>query len=164
VEEDEEISDGARLAALGPERRIDALVVACEPALVAWTTYVLRARPAYVDSVVGLRHVVDPDLPARALDEVRARHDEPDVRATVLAWVEPVVALQDQDLVLPERYEYAFYAIYNLHRLVFEPNPEITPALVLSQAISARTGTSDDTAVRAELEGFWASWEAAPRR
>ena len=52
---------------------IDALVVACEPALVAWTTWALRTKPSYVDSVVGMHHVVDVDLLARALDEVRRR-------------------------------------------------------------------------------------------
>lgn len=126
-----------RLLALSEDDRIDALVVACEPALVAWTTWALRVKPSYVDSVVGMRHVVDVDLLARALDEVRRRHDRPDVAKTIHDFVEPIVALQDGDFELDDRMQYAFYAIYNLHRIVFEPSDHVTVALVLNQATAA---------------------------
>ncbi len=150
---------GERLLALDEESRVDALVVACERALVAWMMYAVQKKPRYVDGVVGLTHVVDVDLPTRALDEVRDRHDLPVVAPTILAWVEPIVALQDGDFQLPKRVEYAFYAIYNLHRLVFEPSDALTPFLVLSQAISAVVDGEDDDGAR--TEAALASWWAA---
>lgn len=161
--ETEPPSFAERLDRLDDERRVDALVVACEPALVVWTTYALRARPSYVDSVVGLTHVVDVDLPARALDEVRARHDAPDVAATILAWVEPIVSLQDGDLALPRRATFALYAIHNLHRLVFEPSDVVSARLVLSQAISAVVSGDDDGETEAALAAWWASFDALER-
>lgn len=152
-----------RLAALDTDARLDALVVACEPALVAWMTYALRVKPAYVDGVVGLKHVVDVDLPARALDEVRHRHDRPDVAATIHAYVEPIVSLQDGDFELSKRLEYGFYAIYNLHRLAFEPADSVTGMLVLNQAISALVDGDEDEKTDGALAAWWASWTALGR-
>jgi hypothetical protein len=149
-----------RFHALSPDARLSALVVACEPALVAWLTYALRARPAYTDSVVGLHHVVDVELPTRALDDVRRLHDAPDAAATQKAYVEPIVALQDGDWELPgQRLEHAYYAIYNLHRLAFEPQDTVTAALVLNQAISATLRGDGDEAIDERFLAWWSAWE-----
>lgn len=149
-----------RFHALRPDDRLSCLVVACEPALVVWLTYALRVRPEYMDSVVGIHHVVDLDLPTRALDEVRRRHDPPDVAVTQRAYLEPIVALQDSDWELPdERLLYAYYAVYNLHRLAFEPQDTVTDTLVLSQAISATLRGDGDEAVQERFHAWWSAWE-----
>lgn len=152
-----------RFRALSSDDRLSALVVACEPALVVWLTYALRTRLAYTDTVVGLRHLVDVELPARALDDVRRRHDAPDAAATQHAYVEPIVALQDEDWELPsERLEHAYYAIYNLHRLTFEPDDTITPGLVLNQAISATLRGDGAEAIDERFLAWWSAWEKLP--
>lgn len=146
-----------RFLALSREAQIDALVLACEPALVSWTTWALRTKPEYVDTVVGMRHVVDIDLPARALEEVRRRHEAPDVLPTQKDYVEPIVAMQDDDWEMSEQNEYAYYAIYNLHRFVFEPQDTVTASLVLNQAISATLRDQDSQEeIRERLLSWWA--------
>jgi hypothetical protein len=63
---------------------------------------------------------------------------------------EPIVALQDDDLELPEEIEYAYYAVYNLflrHGLA-EP---IDDWLIVNQAVSS-LGVSAEDAWAAALE------------
>jgi hypothetical protein len=57
-----------------------------------------------MDGVVGMRHEVDVELPARALAEARARREDPSTQA---AYLEPITAMQDDDWVMPDAIEYA---------------------------------------------------------
>ena len=148
-----------KFLALSAEAQIDALVLAAEPALVAWTTWAVREKPEYTDSVVGMHHVVDIDLPACALEDVRRRHEEPDPSAVQQAYVEPIVAIQDCDWEMPNHLELGYYGIYNLHRLVFEPQDTVTATLVLNQALSGTLVENDDEAIQARIMAWWSAWE-----
>jgi hypothetical protein len=150
-----------RFHALREDDRIASLVLACEPALVVWLTWATREKPVYIDTVVGMRHEVDLDLPVRALEQVRQRHAKPNPDEIIHAYVEPIVALQDSDWEMPGNLELAYYAIYNLHRLVYEPQDTITPALILEQAIAGALAPSqcDEETVQGRIAAWWASWE-----
>lgn len=149
----------ARFLGLSEDDRISALVLACEPALTKWMTWAAKEKPVYVDTVVGMRHVVDIDLPVRALEQVRQRHENPDPSDVIQAYVEPIVALHDMDWEMPNNLELAYYAVYNLHRLVYEPQDTITPSLVLEQAIAGALQEVDEQTVRDRLATWWAGWE-----
>lgn len=110
----------AKWSALAPYRRLQALRVAADDALAVWRRYRLDGVPLdYRDSIVGLLHTVDDTLPARALAEVdRVLAGEPADPAIAADYLEPITAMQDDDLDLPGPVGLAYYAIYNLHGLV----------------------------------------------
>ncbi|MFE1592052.1 hypothetical protein [Nocardia sp. NPDC058705] len=60
-----------------------------------------------------MRHHVDVDLPSHALRAARAGVDSTDIGGRYL---EPITALQDDDLAFPDSVELAYYAIYNCFR------------------------------------------------
>lgn len=106
----------------------------CRHALGVWEAYLRRHGPVeYVDSVVGLYHCVDSALPRDAMSSVEAGVDRADVSHRYL---EPVAALQDDDLELPGHIELAFYAIYNLYRRAVE-GAAIDDWLLVNQALAA---------------------------
>jgi hypothetical protein len=106
----------------------------CQHALGVWEAYLRHHGPReYVDSVVGMDHCVDNALPRDALASVEAGVD----RASVAQrYREPIVALQDDDLELPDHVELAYYAIYNLYRGAIE-GAAIDDWLIVNQALSA---------------------------
>lgn len=117
----------------GPRRRTVQLAL-CRHALGVWEAYLRRHGPVeYVDSVVGLYHTVDSALPRDALTSVKAGEDTAGVSQRYL---EPIAALQDDDLELPGHIELAYYAIYNLYRRAVE-GIAIDDWLIVNQALSA---------------------------
>lgn len=119
---------------LGADRRRQVHLLLCEDALLAWNLYA-QGKPAqlrYRDSVVGMWHNVDVDLPARALSAARAGVDLTDVSGRYL---EPTVALQDDDLAFPDPVEFAYYAIYNCFRK-YVGGDDISDWLIVNQALS----------------------------
>jgi hypothetical protein len=151
-----------RFLALGEDERLSALLVACLPALIVWREFAVAARPRFRDSIVYRSHPIDVRLPARALDEVDRRHDHPDVAATLQAYVEPIISLQEGEWELPrgsERIEHAYYAVYLLHRLTFVPETHVTPTLVLNQAISATRSSERFDTFEERYAAWWSEWE-----
>jgi hypothetical protein len=105
----------------------------CRHALGVWEAYLQRYGPVeYVDSVVGLHHCVDSALPRDALASVVAGAEGADVARRYL---EPIAALQDDDLELPGHIELAYYAIYNLFRSAVE-GAAIDAWLIVNQALA----------------------------
>jgi hypothetical protein len=106
----------------------------CRSALHVWEAYA-HQQPAldYVDSVVGLHHRVDITLPRDALASVQSNNDH---AAVAHRYQEPLVALQDDDLVFPAHIEFAYYAIYNLYRKYMQ-GVAIDDWLIVNQALSA---------------------------
>ncbi len=107
----------------------------CEDALPTWTSYA-QGEPAslrYLDSIVGLRHHVDVELPADALRSARAGADLADVDSR---YSEPITAMQDDDLAFPDPVEFAYYAIYNCFRK-YVRGDDIADWLIINQALSA---------------------------
>ncbi|HMO59293.1 MAG TPA: hypothetical protein PKA05_13240 [Roseiflexaceae bacterium] len=116
-----------------PQKRLVQIHV-CRNALQVWEAYVRQHAPfEYVDSIVGMQHRVDTDLPRAALIAVLTRAD-----AGVIArrYAEPIAALHDDDLVLPDHIIFAYYAIYNLYRKYIEGRG-IDDWLIVNQALAA---------------------------
>jgi hypothetical protein len=106
----------------------------CHSALDVWEAYMQRQPPlTYVDSVVGMHHVVDALLPRDALLSVVTGTDQ---SAVARRYLEPIAALQDDDLTLPTEIEFAYYAIYNLYRNYVE-GAAINSWLIVNQALAA---------------------------
>ncbi|MFI6869929.1 hypothetical protein [Nocardia sp. NPDC050406] len=123
-----------RFSRLAADHRRQVHLSLCEDALLAWTGYARRNRAAlrYRDAVVGMRHHVDVDLPADALRAVEAGVDSAGVGDRYL---EPITALQDDDLSFPEPIEFAYYAIYNCFRKYVRAD-DIPDWLIVNQALS----------------------------
>jgi len=99
-----------RVKALGPKQRRALHLMLCrERSLPAWESFIAAdsedAPKTYVDSVVGMVHVVDPGLCRSAFEAVEAGvvSDSPVARALKERYLEPIVALQDDDLTLPRQ-------------------------------------------------------------
>jgi hypothetical protein len=135
--------------ALPADRRRRVHLELCRGALEVWTRY-CRERPRieYTDSVVGLGHVLDAALPGEALRTVELGADPADVKAR---YGEPIVALQDDDLELPEEIEFAYYAIHNLFLRYGLAEP-IDDWLIVNQAVSA---------LGVHAAGAQGAWDAA---
>ncbi|MEV0333926.1 hypothetical protein [Nocardia sp. NPDC050717] len=119
---------------LGADSRRLVHLALCEDALRTWNTYV-QDEPAalrYRDSVVGMRHTVDIELPADALRAARAGVNLADVDRRYL---EPITALQDDDLTFPDSVELGYYAIYNCFRK-YVSGADIEDWLIVNQALS----------------------------
>lgn len=116
-----------------PQKRAVQLAL-CRHALGVWEAYIQRCGPiAYNDSVVGLSHGVDSALPRDALASVAAgKHQASAARR----YLEPIAALQDDDLQLPDHVELAYYAIYNLLRSAAW-GEAIDDWLIVTQALGA---------------------------
>ncbi|MFE3798671.1 hypothetical protein [Nocardia tengchongensis] len=123
-----------RFSQLGADHRRQVHLSLCEEALPTWIDYVQgkRARLRYRDSVVGIRHHVDVELPTDALRSARAGTDLADIAGRYL---EPITALQDDDLAFPDPVEFAFYAIYNCFRK-YARGDDIPDWLIVNQALS----------------------------
>lgn len=125
----------AAFDALPPYRRYQALRIAVGDALRVWRAYRQDGVPLdYRDGVVGELHTVDDTLPARAVEDIDAMLGGtfPDPEITH-GYLEPITAMQDGDLDFPSTIELAYYAIYNLHRLIAK---EVTPTVYDRQSTS----------------------------
>jgi hypothetical protein len=106
----------------------------CRRALTVWEEHV-RLTPdlSYVEGVVGTRQEVDGSLPRAALEVVAAMEASP---AVAERYLEPITALNDRDLELPEPVEYAYCAVYNLFRK-YAGGSDVDDWLIVNQALSA---------------------------
>lgn len=91
-----------------------------------------------MDTVIGMRHEVDVQLPHDALQSAKAGSDLTNVDDR---YSEPIVAMQDDDLELPDPIEFAYFALYNCFRRHARAEP-IDAWLIVNQALSS----SDDEA------------------
>ncbi|MCA2209063.1 hypothetical protein [Nocardia rosealba] len=123
-----------RFLRLGADQRRQVHLSLCADVLPAWTDYV-RGKPSalrYRDSVVGMRHHVDVELPIDALGAARAGVDLANISSRYL---EPITALQDDDLTFPDPVEFAYYAIYNCFRK-YVSGEDIADWLIVNQALA----------------------------
>jgi len=107
-------------------------VLLCRRALEIWE----RDNPnncQYRESVVGTIQELETSLPRLALESVIAGRDLYSVKER---YREPICALQDEDLILPEPSLSAYYAIYNLFKSCVL-GAEIDNWLVVNQALSS---------------------------
>jgi hypothetical protein len=128
--------------------QIEALCIACRGALEVWKEWAGNRAIEYIDCVVGMLHLVDVTLPARALAAVEGGEDLLGIERD---YVEPIVAMQDGDLDMPPEVKDAYYSIYNLVRFA-RGDAGSTAVLVLDQAISSRLEEADATDL---LRSWW---------
>lgn len=124
----------ARFKSLGPDETRSVHLALAAHAVAVWRRFVAsRPKLTYVESVVGTRQTVDATLPEDALRSASAGADLTDVDKRYL---EPLAALQDGDLELPEHVELAYYAVYNLFRK-YARGADVDNWLIVNQALSA---------------------------
>jgi hypothetical protein len=139
--------------------------VAAELALPVWQKHCDGHEMEYYDTVVGMQHVVDPGLPARAVDHMRACVDggvfRPDYQVDD-DYGEPITALQDDDFELPEAVLMAYYGIYNAFNLCvgleFPGREHQACALSVHQSHVARILQLQDPSPqqsRAQFDPWW---------
>lgn len=128
-------------AALTSEQQKHVQLVLCEQAYALWLAYVSQnALTEYIETVMGTLQKLDWQLPQEAIEAVRLGSDEKNVNGRYL---EPITALQDDDLEFSEEMEFAYYAIYNLFR--FHVMHKLDDSwLIVNQALTA---LGADTAV-----------------
>lgn len=128
-------------AALTPEQQKQVQLALCEQAYALWLAYVSQnALTEYIETVTGTRQKLDWQLPQEAIEAVRLGRDEKNVDGR---YMEPITALQDDDLEFPDEIEFAYYAIYNLFRFHVVQKLEDS-WLIVNQALTA---LGADTAV-----------------
>lgn len=129
------------------QRRV--LVRLCERAVEVWTAFVRReGEIRYIDSVVGMCHTVDVTLPALALVAAVDGENRFDLERR---YMEPITALQDCDLELPDHAEFAYYAVYNLFRK-YALGASIDAWLIANQALSSLDESERGPAFSAALD------------
>lgn len=106
----------------------------CRRALARWQGYCRSAVDlSYVESVAGTRQQVDPQLPDDAFETVLREAPGEEISQR---YMEPITALQDDDLILPDDIEFAYYAIYNLYRK-YARNQPVDDWLIVNQALAS---------------------------
>lgn len=106
----------------------------CEQALGVWERHLPPGTDiTYRESVAGSSQELDVLLPHEALASIRRGKDDFGISQR---FQEPLAALHDGDLEIPEEAEFAFYAIHNAFQLyvVDEPTDDW---LIVNQALSA---------------------------
>jgi hypothetical protein len=132
-----------RYLELTPEQQRRVHLRLCERALEAWESHVAReGETVYIDSVVGMRHVVDAALPRLALAAAREGEDRGGIAHRYL---EPITALQDDDLEFPGQVEMAYYALYNLFEK-YALGAEVDGWLIANQALASLDEAQWETA------------------
>jgi len=118
-----------------PDAQAKAVLLSlCRQAFTTWTQWIEDGpNLVYFESVVGTRQTIDPGLPQEALASVVANSDGQALRQRYL---EPLAALQDEDVNWDARVEFAYYAIYNLFRK-YTLKEEVDPWLIANQALSS---------------------------
>lgn len=138
------------------QRRVH--VYCCERAVAVWENAYQRGEipHSYMETVVGTEQHVEPDLPRHvytylslyALDTLDNLADSVDpihterIKQLQKRYWEPLTALQDDDLQLSDRAEFAYYAVYNTFRYYTEPRFQQQPDpkhawLIVEQTLSA---------------------------
>ncbi len=113
------------IGGLPEDRQLTLAVHFCRLGLPIWEAFALDVKARdYYDGVVGMHHVISETLLARALATAQAALNQTDYSSTVAGieairsiaheFVEPIVALQDDDWELPDAVKLIFYAHSNL--------------------------------------------------
>ena len=108
----------------------------CKHALDKWRNYAkAQGQIHYRESVCGTKQFVDTVLPEDAFMAARQGRDTGFVAKRYL---EPIAAMQDDDLISPEAITYAYYAVYNLFRK-YAGVSEVDDWLIINQALSSES-------------------------
>lgn len=126
--------------ALNAEQRRSVHFALCEHAVEKWNLYAkTQKKIEYIETVTSTRQKVDKLLPFDAFSSTMQGLDSSNVAERYL---EPIVALQDADLILPENITFAYYAIYHLFKK-YVKKELIDDWLIVNQALA----TEEDSEV-----------------
>ena len=121
-------------SALDPSQKRIVHFLLCEHALARWMAFAgSNGDITYTETVCGTEQTIDALVPRDALKCAKQSRDVANVEERY--W-EPIVALQDDDLHLPDAIEYAFYSLYNLFRK-YTGIEDIDDWVIVNQAISS---------------------------
>jgi hypothetical protein len=99
---------------LAPDQQRLVVIPLLEKALEVWEQYYSPGtRPTYQESITGSIQELDTDLPREAWEAIIAGTD---TNGIAMRYLEPIVALRDEDMQVPEPAEFAYYAIYNAYQ------------------------------------------------
>ena len=104
---------------LDEQRQYKLAIGLLEKALPVWDNYAGSNKLEYIDSVVGMYHLVEEDILSRTLAVIKSELANPRTRLRQIEelreeFSDPIVALQDLDWELPYPVEKTFYAVQNL--------------------------------------------------
>jgi hypothetical protein len=136
------------ISTLSPRRKLGLAIQFVQKSQSIWNDYAANNKLTYIDTVVGMFHEVKPDLPERSLDAAVKEFENPgsnqaEIKSLLDEFLDPIVAMQDDDWEIPDEVEKTFYATYNLLEAL--TGKEITifneeyAYLVINQAIDAIT-------------------------
>ena len=131
----------ARFLGLSAECKKAVQIDLCKQALSIWNSFCDEKDRSlkYIETVCGTEQVVDVSLPSAAVEAVLEGSDSARVESR---YKEPIVAMQDDDLILPDNIELGYYSIYNLFRRYISSGCE-DDWLIANQALSAHGENSD---------------------
>jgi hypothetical protein len=120
--------------ALEPEQRKTVHFVLCEYALQQWNRYAAtRKRIRYTESAIGTKQEVDRRLPDEAFEAAKGGLEPKPIENRYL---EPITAMQEDDLVFPKHIQFAYYSIYNLFNKYALREP-VDDWLIVNQALGS---------------------------
>ncbi|MFW5871847.1 MAG: hypothetical protein ACOCUT_01950, partial [bacterium] len=104
---------------LDKQTQYDLALTLTERTLIIWDNYAKENKLEYVDTVVGMHHIVDKDILSRTLKTIRHELTNPGTQQKQInklrdEYDDPIIAMQDLDWELPYPVEKTFYATRNL--------------------------------------------------
>lgn len=134
---------------LNPEQKSQLHYSLCLKSLEVWNVYTIKQKKiVYTEMVCGTRQVVDNELPIKAY---KAACKGKRSRSISQSYLEPMSAIQDDDLAFPENIEYAYYSIYNFYNKYSEKE-DIDDWIIVNQALSSETLSEDGYKRKLEQE------------
>jgi hypothetical protein len=127
--------------ALSAKVKKDFHLSACQFSLDEWNEFWKNtdAGMRYTDTVVGLKHEIDFELPLKAY--LAVKFDEYD-KLIETEYREPIAALQDGDWNPPDDIQMAYYSIYNLYQK-YSGLEKIDDWLIINQSLSSSPNSCD---------------------
>ncbi len=109
---------------LPPENQFELAIQLAKCTLPIWKKFAVKNKLNYHDTIVGLKHAVDENLPEGTLIAIEIYltakklqynfDNKEEIWQLYKQFEDPIVALQDDDWELPDDVLKTFYAIYNL--------------------------------------------------
>ena len=139
---------------LPEDKRTQLAITLAKLTLPVWNNFADKHKLSYRDSIVGLKHPVDRNLLENSINEIETSCFKTTNRLLELynSFIDPIVALQDDDWVLPNPVQKTFYSVYNLLESVIGKEQAVSEDSVIyvsiNQAVDAletsKTLTEDE--------------------
>lgn len=136
-------------------------LIACERALAVWNAFVSSSDLEYTDSVAGLHHEIDEELPLRVFFCVRENLENLGAEfgfALQEEYLEPLAALGDGDLKMPENALEAFYSFHHLLAAAMDAEKKQHFAIAVQQACESLQEKGIAQKTQKNIYAAW--WEA----